>query len=229
MRPVLIFILIGFLFQACASGDKPLFREVRPESSGLTFTNPIREDETFNMLRYEYLYNGGGVGIGDFNNDGRPDIYFTASLGPNALFLNEGNLRFREVTREAGVDGQKRWSRGVAVVDINNDGLQDIYVCAGTWQDPDLRRNLLYVNQGVEQGSGVPKFREMAGEYGIDDTTSTQMAAFFDYDRDGDLDLYLLVNDLNQEKPNTFRPMPPTRLERRARLKRGCSFSTATT
>jgi hypothetical protein len=160
-----------------------------------------------NMLTYEYLYNGGGVGIGDFNNDDRPDIYLTASLGPNALYLNEGGFRFRDVTREAGVSGEKRWSRGVAVVDINNDGLLDIYVCAGTWQVPELRRNLLYVNQGVDQSSGIPRFAEMAADYRVDDTTNTQMAAFFDYDGDGDLDLYLLVNDLGQEKPNTFRPV----------------------
>ncbi len=192
---------------ACKQGDKPLFRLVETEKSGLDFSNAVQENQMINMLTYEYLYNGGGVGIGDFNNDGKPDIYFTASLGANALYLNQGGLRFRNVTREAGVDGQKRWSRGVAVVDINNDGLQDIYVCATTWQDPELRRNLLYVNQGVDPGTGIPRFREMARDYAVDDTSSTHMAAFFDYDRDGDLDLYLLVNDLGKEKPNTFRPV----------------------
>ncbi|MCU0380666.1 MAG: VCBS repeat-containing protein [Chitinophagaceae bacterium] len=207
MRLFLLSAVASILLFSCASGDKPLFREVKTDASGIRFSNEIREDQNINMLNYEYLYNGGGVGIGDFNNDDRPDIYFTASLGPNALYLNEGNMKFREVTREAGVDGRKRWSRGVAVVDINNDGLQDIYVCAGTWQDPELRRNLLYVNQGVDRATGIPRFQEMAGEYGIDDTSSTHMAAFFDYDGDGDLDLYLLVNDLNQEKPNTFRPI----------------------
>jgi len=193
------------LLQACQ--PTPLFREHRPETSGITFSNTIREDRQVNMLTYEYLYNGGGVGIADFNNDGRPDLYFTASMGPNALYLNEGGLRFRDVTAAAGVEGKGRWSRGVAVVDINNDGLHDIYVCAGTWQQADLRRNLLYVNLGTDPATGIPRFAEMAADYGIDDTTNTQMAAFFDYDRDGDLDLYLLVNQLGQEKPNTFRPI----------------------
>ncbi len=114
---------------------------VPAEQSGIAFSNHIREDSNINMLTYEYLYNGGGVGVGDFNNDGRPDLYFTASLGPNALYLNEGGLRFRDVTAASGTDGAGRWSRGVAVVDINNDGLQDIYVCAGTWQVAEMRRN----------------------------------------------------------------------------------------
>lgn len=202
---ILILSIALLTLQACR--QDPLFMPVPPEQSGIVFSNNIREDSNINMLTYEYLYNGGGVGVGDFNNDGRPDLYFTASLGPNALYLNEGGLRFRDVTTASGTDGAGRWSRGVAVVDINNDGLQDIYVCAGTWQVADMRRNLLYVNTGVDPATGIPKFAEMAAEYGIDDTTNTQMAAFFDYDRDGDLDLYLLVNDLGQEKPNTFRPV----------------------
>jgi len=202
---ILILSFALLTLQACR--QDPLFMPVPAEQSGIAFSNHIREDSNINMLTYEYLYNGGGVGVGDFNNDGRPDLYFTASLGPNALYLNEGGLRFRDVTAASGTDGAGRWSRGVAVVDINNDGLQDIYVCAGTWQVAEMRRNLLYVNTGVDPATGIPRFAEMAAEYGIDDTTNTQMAAFFDYDRDGDLDLYLLVNDLGQEKPNTFRPV----------------------
>ena len=203
--PIIILLTSLLFLQSCQQDS--LFRAVPVDQSGVVFSNNIREDSTINMLTYEYLYNGGGVGIGDFNNDGRPDIYFTASLGPNALYLNEGGMKFRDVTAASGTDGAGRWSRGVAVVDINNDGLQDIYVCAGTWQIAEMRRNLLYVNTGVDPATGIPRFAEMAAEYGIDDTTNTQMAAFFDYDRDGDLDLYLLVNDLGQEKPNTFRPV----------------------
>ena len=202
-RPALLLAALC-LFSAC---EKPgLFKELKADRTGISFSNRVREDSMVNMLTYEYLYNGGGVGIADFNNDGRPDIYLTASMGPNALYLNEGGMRFRDVTAAAGVEGKGRWSRGVAVVDINNDGLQDIYVCAGTWQVADQRRNLLYVNMGPDPG-GVPRFTETAADYGIDDTTNTQMAAFFDYDRDGDLDLYLLVNQLGKEKPNTFRPI----------------------
>jgi hypothetical protein len=201
-------ILPAAAFLLLTACDKPtLFRELKAEQTGIAFSNAIREDGMINMLTYEYLYNGGGVGIADFNNDGKPDIYLTASMGPNALYLNEGGMRFRDVTAAAGVDGKGRWSRGVAVVDINNDGLQDIYVCAGTWQVADQRRNLLYLNMGADPANGVPRFAEMAADYGIDDTTNTQMAAFFDYDRDGDLDMYLLVNQLGREKPNTFRPI----------------------
>jgi enediyne biosynthesis protein E4 len=201
----LILLVILLSLQACQQDH--LFRPVPADKSGIAFSNHIREDSNINMLTYEYLYNGGGVGVGDFNNDGRPDLYFTASLGPNALYLNDGGLKFRDVTAASGTDGAGRWSRGVAIVDINNDGLQDIYVCTGTWQVADMRRNLLYVNTGVDPATGIPRFAEMAADYGIDDTTNTQMAAFFDYDRDGDLDLYLLVNELGQEKPNTFRPV----------------------
>lgn len=160
-----------------------------------------------NMLTHEYLYNGGGVGIGDFNNDKLPDIYFASNLGSNKMYLNRGQFSFEDITEAAGVTGEKRWSRGVSVVDINNDGLSDIYVCATTWQTPDQRRNLLYINQGVDPATGIPHFVEMAKGYGLDDTASTHMAAFFDYDNDGDLDVYLLVNRLSQELPNTFRPV----------------------
>ncbi len=186
---------------------KTIFRELKPEYTNITFSNTVTEDDNINMITYEYLYNGGGVGIGDFNNDKLPDIYFASSLGSNKLYLNKGKFKFEDVTGVADVTGEKRWSRGVSVVDINNDGLPDIYVCATTWQTPEQRRNLLYVNQGVNPSTGIPRFAEMAKEYGLDDTASTHMAAFFDYDNDGDLDVYLLVNRLSQETPNTFRPV----------------------
>lgn len=192
------------LLHSC-SEDNTLFRVVDSKQSNITFSNAITESDMINMINYQYLYNGGGVGIGDFNNDKLPDIYFTASLGSNKLYLNRGQLRFEDVTDKAGVDGEKRWSRGVSVVDINNDGLDDIYVCAAVWEDPDLRKNLFYINQGVDKSTGIPRFKEMAEAYGLADTTSTHMAAFFDYDNDGDLDVFLLENDLNQELPNTFR------------------------
>lgn len=206
MRSRVFMIMLIAALVSC-KGKKPLFVEVKSDRSHISFSNEIIENNMLNMLNYEYLYNGGGVGIGDFNNDQLPDIYFTSSLGSNKLYINKGNLQFEDVTDLAGVGGEKRWSRGVSIVDINNDGLPDIYISASTWSKPELRRNVLYVNQGVNAQTHVPRFVEMSKEYGLDDTSSTHMAAFFDYDNDGDLDVYLLVNDLNKESPNTFRPI----------------------
>jgi hypothetical protein len=195
-----------FLFlAACSAKEEPLFQPISSEKSGITFSNIIIENEMLNMINYQYLYNGGGVGVGDFNNDSLPDIYFTSSLSQNKLYLNRGDFRFEDVTDIAGVGGEKKWCRGVSVVDINNDGLLDLYVCAAAWQKPELKKDILYVNQGVTESTGIPQFKEMAAEYGLVDTVSTHMAAFFDYDNDQDLDLYLVVNDLNQEFPSTFR------------------------
>ncbi|MFN4284930.1 MAG: FG-GAP-like repeat-containing protein [Lacibacter sp.] len=205
MQVTLRLLLAAVLLKACTTQTPALFEQIPASKSGITFNNQIVENEMLNMINYQYLYNGGGVGIGDFNNDGLPDIYFTASLQSNKLYLNRGNLRFEDVTEQAGVTGEKKWCRGVAVVDINNDGLLDMYVSAAAWQNPELKKDILYVNQGVDAATGIPRFREMAKEYGLVDTVSTHMAAFFDYDNDGDLDLYLVVNDLNQEFPSTFR------------------------
>ncbi len=198
-------ILIIFITACTQKNSQPLFRHLQSSESGITFNNQIVESEKLNMLNYQYLYNGGGVGIGDFNNDSLPDIYFTSSIQDNKLYLNRGNFKFEDVTTQAGVTGEKKWSRGATVVDINNDGLLDIYVCAAAWQNAELKKDMLYINTGVDQSTGIPKFREMAKEYGLVDTVSTHMAAFFDYDNDGDLDVYLVVNDLNQEFPSTFR------------------------
>ena len=116
----------------------------------------------------------------------------------NKLYLNKGKFKFEDVTKEAGVEGKGRWCRGVSVVDINNDGWMDIYVCVSMDKDPQKRQNLLYINQGLDK-NGVPVFKEMAAEYGLNDTTHSTMAAFFDYDNDGDLDMYLVVNQILPE------------------------------
>jgi len=187
--------------------EKTLFAQVSSSHSGILFNNKIIENDSINPLDQTNLYNGGGVGVGDFNNDGLPDLYFTGNLVSNRLYLNRGDLRFEDITDAAGAGGAGNWCRGVAVVDINNDGWMDLYVCTTMKKDPNLRKNLLYINQGTDP-KGIPHFKEMAADYGLDDTTHSTMAAFFDYDNDGDLDMYLAVNViLPQENPGQFRPI----------------------
>ena len=133
-----------------------------------------------------------------------PDIYFTGNMVPCKLYLNKGNFTFEDITEKAGVDGMGRWARGVSVVDINNDGLMDIYVCNTIYQDSLRRRNILYINQGIDK-NGIPHFKDMAAEYGLDIHVQSTMASFFDYDNDGDLDMYLTVNEAsNGDNPSAF-------------------------
>lgn len=184
-----------------------LFEQISSSVSGVTFNNLITENDSINPIDNATVYNGGGVGIGDFNNDGLPDVYFAGNMVPNKLYLNKGNFRFEDVTAKAGVDGKGRWAKGVSIIDINNDGLADIYVCNSFANDAQKRQNLLYVNQGVGK-DGVPMFKEEAHEYGLDIQLFSTMASFFDYDNDGDLDMYLTVNEPNPaEFPNQFRPI----------------------
>ncbi len=183
------------LLTAC---DKPQFTQLPASQTGVTFANRITETDSLNILDYEYVYNGGGVGVGDFNNDGRPDAYFSGNQVSNRLYLNRteadrGDFKFEDITEKSGATGAGKWCSGVALVDINADGWLDIYVGATTYRDSTRRANLLYVNQGAGK-DGVPTFREMAAEYGIADNGYTTNAAFFDYDNDGDLDLYVLTD-----------------------------------
>jgi len=184
-----------------------MFEKVSSSESGVTFNNLVAENDSINPLDKLNIYNGGGVGIGDFNNDGLQDIYFIGNQVHNRLYLNRGNMKFDDVTDEAGVGGLGGWGRGVAVVDINNDGLLDIYVCNTLLGDSVKRRNLLYINQGPDK-NGVPHFKEMAKEYGLEINVHSTMASFFDYDNDGDLDMYLTVNDAeSNDNTSTFRPI----------------------
>ncbi len=161
--------------------------------TGIDFENRLTDTEEFNVFTYRNYFNGGGVGIGDVNGDGLPDLYLTANQLPNRLYLNEGGFRFRDVSEQAGVVGRKAWSTGVSLVDINGDGLLDIYVCnSGKLGGVDLA-NELFVNLGPG-GDGVPVFEERATEYGLADEGYSTHAAFLDYDRDGDLDVYVLNN-----------------------------------
>ncbi|HET9280072.1 MAG TPA: VCBS repeat-containing protein, partial [Flavitalea sp.] len=171
--------------------------------SGINFNNVVIESDSINPLDMEYLYNGGGVAIGDFNNDNRPDIYFTASQTDNKLYINKGDFVFEDITDAARVTGEGRWCNGAAVVDINNDGLNDIYVCATIKNKPEERTNLLYINQGNDK-SGIPLFKEMATQYNLADTGFSVQAAFLDYDRDGDLDVYVATTSLAQRNSSRF-------------------------
>ncbi len=181
-----------------------LFERISSSHSGIHFNNRIIENDTINPMDVVNIYNGGGVGIGDFNNDGLQDIYFGGNQAPGKLYLNKGNFTFEDITDKAGVEGLGRWARGISVVDINNDGWMDIYICNTIYKDPQRRRNILYINQGVDK-DGIPHFKEMAAAYGLDMHYQSTMAAFFDYDNDGDLDMYLTVNEAsNGESPATF-------------------------
>jgi hypothetical protein len=174
------------LLTGCKNNNT-LFQAVSSSHSGIHFNNTIIKNDSINSLDMTNIYNGGGVGIGDFNNDGLQDVYFTGNLVPNKLYLNKGDFTFQDVTQQAGVAGAGRWCRGVTVVDINNDGFTDLYVCATMVKNAAQRQNLLYINQGVDR-NGIPQFKESAAAYGLNDTTYSTMAAFFDYDNDGDQD-----------------------------------------
>ena len=186
-----------------------MFESVPASQSGIDFNNLITENDSINPLDMVNIYNGGGVGIGDFNNDGRPDIYFVGNRVPSRLHLNQtapksADFRFEDITNQAGVGGMGRWGRGVAVVDINNDGWADLYVCNTLAKDSLQRRNLLYINQRANK-QGIPVFKEMAAEYGLDINVQSTMANFFDADNDGDLDMYLTVNEASTDQnPSKF-------------------------
>ena len=203
LQPGLLLLTL-WLAAACSRQEPTLFRLLEPEESGVSFTNTITENDTLNILKEEYVYNGGGVGIGDFNNDGLEDIFFTGNMVSNALYLNEGDMQFSDISEESGILAEDRWCSGVAVVDINEDGWQDVYVSATIYKQPEKRKNLLFVNQGVNE-EGTPVFEEQAEAYGIADDGNTTQAAFFDYDLDGDLDLYLLTNVIDTKLPGSYR------------------------
>jgi enediyne biosynthesis protein E4 len=202
-RYFFILVLI-FLFMQCGnkkgeeiprednSISKALFTLMSPSDTKLNFINVINESPSVNGVLYEYLYNGGGVAVGDLNNDNLPDIYFISNLYSNKLFINKGRLVFEETTSISGVKGKSGFPTGVTMVDINSDGLLDIYVCkSGDYPDLDNRRNELYVNNGNNE-HGIPTFTEEASTFGLDLPHYSTQASFFDYDRDGDLDMFLI-------------------------------------
>jgi enediyne biosynthesis protein E4 len=198
-------LILSFILYNCSpKKSDTLFISLPPTETGINFSNDITETDSFNIITYEYIYNGAGVAIADFNNDTLPDIFFTGNQVPNRMYLNQGGMTFNDVTDIANVNVKSRWNTGVCVVDINQDGWKDLYVCATTYPNPEDRQNMLFVNQGVNT-AGVPVFKESAGEYGINFSGHSLASAFFDYDKDGDLDLYILVNVRLDHLPTNYR------------------------
>src|SRR5687768_3971467 len=182
-----------------AESAPPLFELLRPEETGVAFVNELPEGREFNILNYLYYYNGGGVAAGDIDNDGLTDLYFTSNLGPDRLYLNKWNFRFEDITETAGVTGPEGWSSGVTMADVNGDGYLDIYLSAVNYLT--MRgRNVLYINNGNRT------FTDRATEYGLDHAGYSTQASFFDYDVDGDLDMYLLNHSIHLERSVSQRP-----------------------
>ena len=183
-----------FLLTACRSAEEEArFLRLPPGVTGVRFVNKLEESADFNVLKYGYFYNGGGVAVGDLNGDGHPDLYFSGNLVPNQLYFAEGDgLTYRLAPEAAGIGAADGWNTGVSLVDLNGDGRLDIYQCRSAASAPRLRRNLLFINNGDET------FTERAAAYGLDDPAYSTHAAFFDYDRDGDLDCFVL-NHSTQE------------------------------
>ena len=200
IRLFLILYVAGCSVEPPANTYPPLFKKVEPGESGLDFENTLIENDALNILTYEYFYNGAGIGIGDFNRDSLPDVFFSSNQGNSQLYVNKGGLTFEKVTDMAGIQTLGKWGTGVSVVDINSDGWLDIYVCVSGPYSPENRGNFFFINQ--KDGS----FEDQAKELGLDDSGPSIQAAFFDFDRDGDLDVYILNNTTFGLGPNVIRP-----------------------
>jgi len=213
MRFIFLFICVLLLASSCSIDEKSSmgfngssFFELMPDGqTNILFENTLENRRDLNIFKYRNFYNGGGVAIGDINNDGQPDVFFTANMGPNHLYLNQGEFSFKDISLDAGIEGRNSWSTGALMVDINNDGLLDIYVCNAGHVEGDDQKNELYINNGDST------FTEKAKDYNLADNGFTTHATFFDYDKDGDLDLYLLnnsfipVNTLNYSNKRELR------------------------
>ncbi len=191
------------LLSCCRQSNQVLFTRLPSTSTGVSFSNTITENDSVNILTYYYCYNGGGVGIADFNNDGFQDIFFTGNMVSSKLYLNKGKMKFEDITKAAGITTHD-WIMGVSVVDINNDGWMDIYLNVAGPGHKRKHYNLLFINQGATNSK--VSFKEDASAYGLADSSFCVQSAFLDYDRDGDLDMYLLTNDVNGVEKTFINP-----------------------
>src|SRR6202171_3789435 len=187
-------ILVAFLLASCErkQNARPLFELLAPSATGVTFANKLPETG-FNIINYLYYYNGGGVAVGDVDGDGLPDLYFTSNLGSNKLYRNKGNYQFEDITDKAGVADSIGWKTGVTMADVNGDGKIDIYVSGADYLGLH-GRNVLYINNG----DGT--FTDRTKQYGLDHVGYNTQALFFDYDGDGDLDMYLLDHSTHPQR-----------------------------
>ncbi|WP_036154049.1 VCBS repeat-containing protein [Maribacter forsetii] len=192
MHRLFSFLILLILVFSCSTQEEKLFTKLEANVTGIKFKNILKETEAFNVLEYGYLYNGGGVSVGDLNNDGLPDIYFTGNMVGSRLYINKGNFEFDEIAEKAGVFAEGLWNTGTTMADVNGDGLLDIYVCRSAAPSPKMRKNLLFIN------NGDLTFTESASKYGLANSGYSTQASFFDYDKDGDLDVYIL-NHSTQE------------------------------
>ncbi|MGW9685051.1 VCBS repeat-containing protein [Flagellimonas sp. 2504JD1-5] len=192
LKAIVLLLLVALQLSCENKQPETMFTQLDADDTGINFVNKLQETEEFNVLEYGYLYNGGGVAVGDINNDGLLDVYFTGNMVGSHLYLNQGDFKFKEIAKKAGVFAEGLWNTGTTMADVNADGLLDIYVCRSAAKDPNKRRNLLFIN------NGDLTFTEKAKEYSVDDSGYTTQASFFDYDNDGDLDLYVL-NHSTQE------------------------------
>lgn len=190
-----IILSLTILVVSCTDNKKPLFTQVSHNKTKITFENKLSSAPKLNILNYIYYYNGAGAAAADFNNDGLDDLYFTANETEDALYLNQGALSFKNITKETGIKNDIPWTTGVTTVDINNDGLMDIYICKVSGIQNLTGHNLLYVNQG--SSNGIPQFKEESANYGLDFSGLATQSTFFDYDQDGDLDMYLMNHSVH--------------------------------
>ncbi|MEY2950904.1 MAG: hypothetical protein RLZZ248_2105 [Bacteroidota bacterium] len=213
MKTVVTYFVLMSLVLACQSNEtvdeKATFAPLTERETGISFVNQLDYTEEFNVYTFRNFYNGAGIGVGDFNRDGLADLFFAGNQVDNALYLNKGNFEFEEVTHTAGVASENVWTTGVSVADVNGDGWLDIYLCKSGDLNGTNRHNELFINEGyVGEKDGLPlvRFKEQSKVMGLDDIGLATHAAFFDYDLDGDLDVYLLNNSFRSVGNYDLRP-----------------------